>query len=95
MPGIHNRIGMPVEYIRDRLIQEWAEFLELDECQTIWLHTITTNIKPCELARFFIEQDIAKGLSLNQISTKRGVSIRVIRRIKAESENETVSKAAR
>lgn len=68
----------------EKLIERWAQELDLSEQQHALLSAMTVKIQPCELARPFIERDLAQGASIVAISIKYGISRHIVSRIRCE-----------
>lgn len=75
---------MPINS-RDKITNRWCEELGLDETQAALFNAMVLDLDIVELARPFIKQDLANGLSINGIVIKYEISAWTAFRIRKES----------
>lgn len=63
---------------KEKLIQAWVNELELDPCQEALFCSLAFAMTQKDLARPFIEQDLANGKSIRHIMRKYQLTIRVV-----------------
>lgn len=70
---------------RQKIIDRWIKELNLNEAQGLLFGAMTINMCVAELARPFIEQDLANGASIVQLTISHPVTRSQAGRIRKES----------
>lgn len=69
---------------KQKIIDRWIKELNLSEAQALLFSAMTINMSAIELARPFIEQDLANGASIVQLTISHPVTRSQAGRIRKE-----------
>ncbi len=70
---------------KEKIIDRWIKELNLNEAQGLLFSAMTINMDIAELARPFIEQDLANGASIVKLTISHPVTRSQAGRIRKES----------